>query len=89
MFVCRPGRNFATAWIMTDSDLCGLVDATLSGRETTVVANLEEHVAPCLAGRNPHDIEGIWQYPYKGAHWRAGAFTMAAIAAVDMALRKI
>lgn len=51
-----------------------------------VVAYLEEHVAPCLIGRDPQDIEDIWQYLYKGAYWRRGPITMAAIAGIDMAL---
>lgn len=51
-----------------------------------VVAYIQEHVAPCLIGRNPQDIEDIWQYLYRGAYWRKGPVTMAAIAAIDMAL---
>ena len=86
VFVCCPGRNFVTVKILTDAGIYGLGDATLNGREMAVVAYLEEHVAPCLIGRNPHDTEDIWQYLYKGVYWRRGAVTMAAIAAIDMAL---
>ncbi len=39
-----------------------------------------------LEGRDPADIEDTWQFLYKGAYWRRGPVTMAAIAAVDMAL---
>lgn len=84
--VCCPGRNFVTVKIVTDAGIYGLGDATLNGRELAVVAYLEEHVTPCLVGRDPHDIEDIWQYLYKGVFWRRGAVTMAAIAAIDMAL---
>lgn len=84
--VCCPGRNFVTLKVSTDIGICGLGDATLNGREMAVVAYLEEHVTPCLIGRNPHDIEDIWQYLYKGVYWRRGAVTMAAIGAIDMAL---
>ncbi len=84
--VCCPGRNFVTVKIVTDSGIYGLGDATLNGREMAVVTYLEEHVAPCLIGRNAHDVEDIWQYLYKGVYWRRGAVTMAAIAAIDMAL---
>lgn len=84
--VCCPGRNFVTVKIVTDDGLYGLGDATLNGREMAVVTYLEEHVAPCLIGRDAHDIEDIWQYLYKGVYWRRGAVTMAAIAAIDMAL---
>ena len=86
VIVCCPGRNFVTAKIVTDSGLYGLGDATLNGREMAVAAYLEEHVAPCLIGRDPQDIEDIWQYLYRGAYWRGGPVTMAAIGAIDMAL---
>ncbi len=75
-----------TVKVITDNGIYGVGDATLNGREKAVVAYLEEHVVPCLIGRNPHDIEDIWQYLYKGAYWRKGPVTMAAIAAIDMAL---
>ncbi len=80
------GRNFVTLRITTDTGVYGLGDGTLNGREKAVVAYLEEHLAPCLMGKDPHQIEDIWQYFYKGAYWRRGPVTMAAIAAVDMAL---
>ena len=48
-------------------------------RELAVACYLTEHVIPCLIGRDPHQIEGIWQYLYKGAYWRRGPVTMAAI----------
>ncbi len=86
VFVSCPGRNFVTLKIITDEGIYGLGDATLNGREKAVAAYLEEHVIPCLIGRDPHQIEDIWQYLYKGAYWRRGPVTMAAIAAVDMAL---
>jgi mannonate dehydratase len=61
-------------------------DATLNGRELAVASYLTDHVIPCLIGRDAHQIEDIWQYLYKGAYWRRGPVTMAAIAAVDTAL---
>lgn len=86
VFVCSPGRNFVTVKVLTDEGTYGLGDATVNGREMAVVAYLEEHVAPCLIGRDPQEIEDIWQYLYKGVYWRKGPITMAAIAAIDMAL---
>lgn len=86
VIVCSPGRNFVTLKIDTDQGLSGLGDATLNGRELAVAAYLTEHVIPCLIARDAHQIEDIWQYLYKGAYWRRGPVTMAAIAAVDTAL---
>jgi mannonate dehydratase len=84
--VCSPGRNFVTLLMETDAGMIGLGDATLNGREMAVNSYLTEHVLPCLIGRDPLDIEDIWQYLYRGAYWRRGPVTMTAIAAVDMAL---
>ena len=86
LIVCSPDRNFVTLKIETDEGIHGLGDATLNGRELAVAAYLEEHVIPCLIGRDPSQIEDTWQYLYRGAYWRRGPVTMSAIAAVDMAL---
>ena len=86
VIVCSPGRNFVTLKIETDEGLTGIGDATLNGRELAVASYLEDHVAPCLIGRDPHQVEDIWQYLYRGAYWRRGPVTMSAIAAVDTAL---
>ena len=86
VIVCCPGRNFVTLKIITNEGIYGLGDATLNGRELSVVSYLEDHVIPCLIGRDPHQIEDIWQFLYRGAYWRRGPITMSAIAAVDTAL---
>ncbi len=84
--VTCPGRNFVTLKIETSEGVTGVGDATLNGRELSVKSYLDDHVIPCLIGRDAHRIEDIWQYLYKGAYWRRGPVTMTAIAAVDMAL---
>ena len=86
VIVCSPGRNFVTLKIVTEDGLYGLGDATLNGREMAVVSYLRDHVCPLLIGRDARRIEDTWQYLYKGAYWRRGPVTMAAIAAVDVAL---
>jgi mannonate dehydratase len=86
VIVCSPGRNFVTLKIETDEGLTGIGDATLNGRELSVASYLNDHLIPCLIGRDAHQIEDIWQYLYKGAYWRRGPVTMSAIAAVDTAL---
>jgi mannonate dehydratase len=86
VIVTCPGRNFVTLKIETDQGVYGVGDATLNGRELAVASYLEDHVIPCLIGRDAHMIEDIWQYLYRGAYWRRGPVTMTAIAAVDMAL---
>ena len=86
VIVTCPGRNFVTLKIETDQGVYGIGDATLNGRELAVASYLEDHVVPCLIGRDPRRIEDAWQYLYRGAYWRRGPVTMTAIAAVDTAL---
>ena len=85
VIVCSPGRNFVTVKIVTDQGLYGIGDGTVNGREKAVVAYLE-HIIPTLIGKDPMRLEDIWQYLYRGAYWRRGPITMAAISAIDMAL---
>ncbi|PRO75035.1 MAG: D-galactonate dehydratase family protein [Alteromonadaceae bacterium TMED7] len=86
VIVCSPGRNFVTLKIVTDEGVYGIGDATLNGREKTVVSYLEDYLIPALIGKDPARIEDIWQYIYRGAYWRRGPVGMTALAAVDMAL---
>jgi mannonate dehydratase len=86
VIVCCPGRNFVTLKIVTEDGVYGLGDATLNGRELAVASYLRDHIAPLLIGRDARRIEDIWQYFYRGAYWRRGPVTMAAIAAIDTAL---
>lgn len=86
VIVTSPDRNFVTVKVTTSDGQSGLGDATLNGRELAVVAYLTEHVAPLLIGADPSRIEDTWQFLYRSAYWRRGPVTMAAIAAVDMAL---
>ncbi len=84
--VCSPGRNFVTLVVETVGGLTGIGDATVNGREATVVAHLQREVIPALIGRDAGRIEDIWQYLYRGAYWRGGPIALAAIGAVDVAL---
>lgn len=84
--VTSPGRNFVTLVVTTVDGLVGLGDATVNGRELAVASYLRDHVAPLLPGRDAHAIEDTWQYLARGAYWRRGPITMAAVAAVDVAL---
>ncbi|WP_026819210.1 D-mannonate dehydratase ManD [Arthrobacter castelli] len=86
VIVTSPSRNFVTLKITTDEGITGLGDATLNGRELAVATYLKEHLAPLLLNRDPHNIEDTWQFLYRSSYWRRGPVTMAAIAAVDMAL---
>lgn len=86
VIVTSPGRNFVTLKVATEDGVVGWGDATVNGRELAVAAYLRDHVAPLLVGRDADRIEDCWQFLYRGAYWRRGPITMAAIGAVDLAL---
>jgi mannonate dehydratase len=86
VIVTCPGRNFVTLKIETAGGVTGLGDATLNGRELAVASYLENHVVPCLIGRDARCITDTWEFFYRGAYWRRGPVTMASIGAVDLAL---
>ncbi len=86
VIVCCPSRNFVTLKLMTEDGVVGLGDATLNGRELAVVEYLEQYCIPALIGRDPSAIEDIWHYFYRGAYWKRGPVTMAALSAIDLAL---
>lgn len=86
VFIGGPGKNYVTLKIMTDQGVYGLGDATLNTRETLPAAYLTDYLIPMLIGMDPRKSEDIWQYFYRGAYFRRGPVTMAAIGAIDMAL---
>ncbi|WP_049723904.1 D-mannonate dehydratase ManD [Gilvimarinus polysaccharolyticus] len=86
VIVCSPGRNFVTVKITTSEGVYGIGDATLNGREKSVVSYLEDYLLPALIGRDPQRIEDIWQFIYRGAYWRRGPIGMTALAGIDTAL---
>ncbi len=85
--VTCPGRNYVLVKIETsEPGLYGWGDATLNGRELAVASALDMHIAPLLIGRDPDQIEDIWQYIFRGAYWRGGPVLMTALAGIDLAL---
>src|ERR1044071_8190272 len=87
VIITCPGRNYVCVKILTDEPgLYGVGDATLNGRELAVAAALTEHIVPLLIGRDPDQIEDIWQSIYRGSYWRGGPVLMTALAGIDIAL---
>jgi mannonate dehydratase len=84
--VTSPGRNYVVLKLTTSDGHIGWGDATLNGRELAVASYLNDHLLPLLAGREAGRITDTWHYLYRGAYWRRGPVTMAAISAVDQAL---
>lgn len=85
-FVCHANwRNFVFVRVDTDEGLHGWGEATLEGKEQTVVAATNE-LARYLIGKDPAQIERHYQYMYEIPFWRGGPVLNSAIAGLDQAL---
>ena len=71
--------------LITDEGICGWGEPVVEGRAATVKAAVEELSAVFL-GRDPMDIEDLWQVMYRGGFYRGGPEVMSAIAGIDQAL---
>jgi L-alanine-DL-glutamate epimerase-like enolase superfamily enzyme len=70
--------------VYTNQGLVGLGLATQTSKEVSTAAAIEEFT-PFLVGRDPTQIEAIWEDLYQAPRWRGGPLT-AALSAVDIAL---
>lgn len=71
--------------ITTDNGLSGWGEPVVEGRADTVAAAVTE-LGYYLQGRDPDQIEDIWQVLYRGGFYRGGPVLMSAIAGIDQAL---
>lgn len=71
--------------VETDEGITGWGEPVVEGRAETVKACVEE-LTDYLIGRNPNDIEDIWQTLYRGGFYRGGPILMSAISGIEQAL---
>ncbi len=83
LFTLKPRWLFLK--ISTDSGYFGWGEPIVEGQAGTVRGAVED-MADYLLGRDPRQIEDIWQTLFRGRFYRGGPVMMSAIAGVNQAL---
>ena len=71
--------------IETDGGIVGWGEPVLEGSAATVATAVEE-LSDYLIGKDPTQIEDLWNVLYRGGFYRGGGIHMSAIAGIDQAL---
>jgi galactonate dehydratase len=69
----------------TDEGIVGWGEPVIEGKADTVKAAVEEFI-PFIVGKDPRNIEDLWQTMYRGFFYRGGPEVMSAISGIDQAL---
>ncbi len=85
-FLVRPAnRNFVFVKVHTDEGLYGIGEAYSAGPDEAVAAVIHDFT-DWLIGRDPRDIEFLWQLLYNASRFPGGVITNAAISGIEHAL---
>ncbi len=83
LFLVEPRWLFLK--LSTDEEIVGWGEPIVEGRAATVASAVRE-LESYLIGRDPDQIEDIWQVLFRGGFYRGGPVLMSAIAGIDQAL---
>lgn len=87
-FVTQPARvPLVVVKVLTDEPgLYGLGCATFTQRARVVETAVDKYLKPFLVGKNPLQIEDVFQSSFVSSYWRNGPVLGNALSGVDMAL---
>jgi galactonate dehydratase len=81
-----PGPQWVFVKVLTSEDgLYGIGEGSVTSKATTIAAAIME-LERLVVGRDPLNIEGLWQQMYRIPRWRGGPVLNSAISALDIAL---
>ena len=72
--------------ITSEPCLYGIGSANNNYQTQAVIAALENHLRPWLIGKDPDQIEDLWQSSHLKTYWRNGPVNNNVLSAMDMAL---
>src|SRR6266540_6883195 len=77
--------NWVFCKVATNQGLTGLGEGSVTSKEATLAQAILEHER-FLVGKDPTDIELLWQGMFRYPRWRGGPILNSAISAVEIAL---
>jgi mannonate dehydratase len=87
ILTCPQGGNYVVVKVETsEPGLYGVGSATLTTRGAAVATSITEFLAPFAQGRDPSNIEDMWQTAYVSSYWRNGPVLNGALCGLDEAL---
>lgn len=85
-FLVHPDhRNLVFVRVNTDEGLHGVGEAYSAGPDDATVAVIKDFET-WLVGRDPRDVEHLWQLMYNGSRFPGGVITNSAISGIEHAL---